>query len=664
MKIPDLVKNDSYLEPHLGTINLILSSIDAKEKEICTEGNLDDFANAHLYYGLHKHHDKWVYADKLPGADKVYLTGDFCNWEIKEEYRLYAASNGDFKREFPLDAFRHEQKYRIFLTRNGESAYRVPAFARKVDQDAESLIFNAQVWDPPKPYKMKYKSPKAKNYALVYEAHIGMSSEEGKVCTFNQFREEMLPRIAEAGYEIIQLMAIQEHPYYGSFGYHVANFYAVTSRFGTPDELKQLIDEAHRLKLTVIMDLVHSHAVKNEVEGIGKYDLTEYLYFHEGPRGLHPAWDSRCFNYAKPETLNFLLSNCKFWLLEYNFDGFRFDGVTSMLYKDHGLGVDFVSYNMYYSENTDIDAAVYMALANKLIKLVKPDAITIAEDTSGFPGVASTLEYGGLGFDYRLAMGIPDYWIKIIKELPDEDWHVGDMFYQLSNKRADEKVIGYAESHDQALVGDKTLMFRLADKDMYFSMDLEHINLVVERAVALHKMIRMLTLATSGNGYLNFMGNEFGHPEWIDFPRLGNEWSYHYARRQWSLAQNDRLAYYYLNLWDRDMIGLVKKEKMFADLHPFAIVQHTTDMVLAFKRNGLLFIFNFNPSQSFADYGIEVPKGKYKILLNSDNQKYLGHNRIDEEYIYETLYEPSTRKHYLKFYIVNRTVVVLKMVKP
>lgn len=663
MNIPDLVKNDPYLKPHLGTINLILSSVEAKEKEICGDKTLDDFANAHLYFGLHKHHDKWVYRDKLPAADKVYLVGDFNNWEINEDFRLYANSNGDFQRDFPLDTFHHLQKYRIFVMRNGETAYRVPAFARWVHQDPESLIFNAQVWDPPKPYKMKYKSPKPKPYALIYEAHIGMSSEEGKVATFNEFRELMLPRIAAAGYETIQLMAIQEHPYYGSFGYHVANFYAVTSRFGTPDELKQLIDEAHRLKLRVIMDIVHSHAVKNEVEGIGKYDLTEYLYFHEGPRGLHPAWDSRCFNYAKPETLNFLLSNCKYWLLEYNFDGFRFDGVTSMLYKDHGLGVDFVSYDMYFSENTDIDAAVYMALANKLIKTVRPDAITIAEDTSGFPGIASPLSYGGIGFDYRLAMGSPDYWIKIIKELPDEKWHVGDMFYQLSNKRADEKVIGYAESHDQALVGDKTIMFRLADKEMYYSMHLDYLNLAVERSVALHKMIRLLTLATAGNGYLNFMGNEFGHPEWIDFPREGNNWSYHYARRQWSLAQDPKLAYYYLNLWDQDMIALAKSNKIFDDLYPFAIVQHTDDMVLAFKRNGILFVFNFNPTQSFTDYGFDVPKGKYKVILNSDNGKYLGHNRIDEEMTYETIYEPVTKKHYLRLYVVNRTVIALKPIK-
>lgn len=662
-EMPNFVKNDKYLVPFRNKIIYNINKVSEIESILSGKGELKDFANAHLYYGMHKTKNGWIYRDKLPGVKEVYLTGDFNNWQILEDFKLEKKTNGDFEREFEFSQINHQDKYRLYIRRDDFSDFRVPAFAYRVVQDEATKIFNAQVWYPEKKFQPKYKSPKRKNHLLIYEAHIGMSSEEEKVSTFNEFREKILPRIVEAGYDTIQLMAIQEHPYYGSFGYHVSSFFAVSSRFGTPEDLKKLIDEAHKQGVRVIMDIVHSHAVKNIVEGISHYDGTDYLYFHSGERGNHPAWDSRCFNYGKSETLHFLLSNCKYWIEEYGFDGFRFDGVTSMLYKNHGLGCDFMSYEMYFNDNQDDDAVVHLTLANKLIKQVNPDAITIAEDMSGMPGLATPIEDGGIGFDFRLAMGIPDYWIKLIKEVKDEDWHVGDIFYNLTNKRVDEKVVSYAESHDQALVGDKTIIFRLADKDMYDCMDIDTLNLNVNRAVALHKMIRLVTLSTATNGYLNFMGNEFGHPEWIDFPREGNNWSYYYARRQWSLADNQRLAYYYLNQFDKDMLKIVKENNIFDEEYPYAIIRNDEDKILVFRRNKLYFVFNFNSEKSFTDYGFEAEEGTYKIILNSDSPKYLGHNRIDENIEYITIPDIKTKKSYLRIYAINRAVLVFKKVK-
>jgi len=662
--MPTFVKNDKYLVPFKNKIIYSLNKTDETEDVITNgSGDLMSFANAHLYYGMHRTKTGWIYRDRLPGAREVYLTGDFSNWQITEDFKLKKQNNGDFERNFDKDTIKHLDNFRLFIKWDDLSDFRIPAFARRVVQVENSNVFNAQIWEPQKKFKQKYKSPKKKNHLLIYEAHIGMSSEEQKVSTFNEFRETVLPRIVKGGYDTLQLMAIQEHPYYGSFGYHVSSFYAVSSRFGTPEDLKKLIDEAHKHGVRVIMDIVHSHAVKNVVEGISRYDGTDYLYFHGGHRGYHPAWDSRCFNYGKTETLHFLLSNCKYWIEEYGFDGFRFDGVTSMLYKNHGLETDFVGYEMYFNDNRDDEAVVYLALANKLIKQVNPEAITIAEDMSGMPGLATPYEDGGIGFDFRLAMGIPDYWIKLIKEFKDEDWHVGDIFYNLTNKRIDEKVISYAESHDQALVGDKTIIFRLADKDMYYNMDVDMLNLNVNRAVALHKMIRLLTLSTATNGYLNFMGNEFGHPEWIDFPREGNNWSYQYARRQWNLSDNKRLAYYYLNQFDIDMINLVKENNIFDEEYPYALIRNIEDRILVFRRNGLIFIFNFNSDKSFTDYGIEAEPGSYKLVLNSDSPKYLGHNRIDENVEYMTIPDFKTRKDYLRIYAINRAVQVFKKVK-
>jgi 1,4-alpha-glucan branching enzyme len=660
--MPLFVKNDKYLIPYRNKIIYSLNKSAEREKLLCGNKKLKDFANAHLYYGLHKKEKSWIYRDRLPGAREVYITGDFNNWQISEEYRLAKNSVGDFEREFSLEKIKHGDKYRLFISWDDLSDFRVPAFACRVVQDDVTKIFNAEVWTPENPYVKQHKSPKSQSHLLIYEAHIGMSSEDQKVTSFDEFRVNMLPRIKKSGYDTLQLMAIQEHPYYGSFGYHVSSFFAVSSRFGTPDDLKRLIDDAHKNGIRVIMDIVHSHAVKNVVEGLSHYDGTDYLYFHTGAKGIHPAWDSRCFNYSKDEVLHFLLSNCKYWIEEYGFDGFRFDGVTSMLYVNHGLNTDFTGYDMYFNENRDEDAVVYLTLANKLIKQINPDAITIAEEMSGMPGLATPYEEGGIGFDYRLAMGIPDYWIKLIKEYKDEDWKVGEIFYRLTDKRVDEKVVSYAESHDQALVGDQTLIFRLAGKDMYDFMDISKINLNVNRAIAFHKMIRLLTLSTAGNGYLNFMGNEFGHPEWIDFPREGNNWSYYYARRQWNLADNEHLAYFYLNLFDRDMIEMVKKNEIFDEVYPYAIVRNDSDMTLIFKRKGLVFVFNFNPEKSFTNYGFEIEEGTYKVVLNSDNAKYLGHNRIDENMEYKTIMDLKTKKHYLRIYAINRAVLVLKKV--
>jgi len=490
-----------------------------------------------------------------------------------------------------------------------------------------------------------------------------MSSEEEKVASFKEFTKNILPYIKKAGYNTVQLMAIQEHPYYGSFGYHVSNFFAVSSRFGTPDDLKNLVDTAHGLGLAVIMDIVHSHAVRNEQEGISRFDGTLYQYFHEGPRGNHIAWDSRCFDYGKPEVLHFLLSNCRYWLDEYHFDGFRFDGVTSMLYLDHGLGKTFTEYADYFGDNVDEDALVYLALANKVIHTLRPDAVTIAEDVSGMPGLAAPREEGGVGFDYRLAMGVPDYWIKLLKETPDEQWPLGHLYYELTNRRADEKTIGYAESHDQAIVGDKTLIFRLIDADMYTHMNIFESNLRVERGIALHKMIRLVTLATAGNGYLNFMGNEFGHPEWIDFPREGNNWSYKYARRQWQLRDDTNLRYRFLAEFDKARMHLAAEYGLLDAPGPYLIQENQVNMLLGFQRAGLVFLFCFHPNQSFTHYPVDLQPGEYHLILDSDAVEFGGHGRLQPGQVFFTQAEslPSGGvRHYATLYLPTRSALVLQ----
>ena len=662
--LPFIIQNDPYLAPFQDTIIKRSRLVSEKEKILCKGRKLADYATGHLYYGLHRESKTWIFREWAPNAEEVYLVGDFSNWQINNDYKLSKLGNGNWEINLSSEKLQHGQKYKLFIRWKGGEAYRLPSYGNRMIQNEDDKVFNAEIWAPAEPFQWQISEFKAENrFPLIYEAHVGMSSEEGKVNSFNEFTAKVLPRIKAEGYNTIQLMAIQEHPYYGSFGYHVSNLFAVSSRFGTPDDLKKLIDTAHSMGIAVIMDLVHSHSVKNEMEGLGLFDGTGYQYFHDGARRVHSAWDSLCFNYAKSEVLHFLLSNCAYWLNEYKFDGFRFDGVTSMLYLDHGLGKDFTNYKMYYDGSQDEDAIVYLSLANKLIHETRSSAISIAEEMSGMPGLATPLKEGGYGFDFRLAMGIPDYWIKIIKEVPDEGWDVSQMYNELVSRRADESTISYTESHDQALVGDKTIFFRLADKELYTSMSKDNQSVVVERAIALHKIIRLITLATAGSGYLNFMGNEFGHPEWIDFPRIGNDWSYHYARRQWSLADNEQLKYSWLLHFDHSMIHFAAEGNYFEERFPSLLHANVANQVLAFRRKEFVFVFNFNSSQSFTDYRIAADPGKYKILFSTDDVEFGGQSRIDKDFMYFTTAHgkiTTLENNSLSLYIPARTAFVMK----
>jgi len=666
----NLIKNDSWLEPYKDAIEGRYNYCLEKEMLLTQNGkvSLSDFASGYLYFGLHKTKDGWIFREWAPNATCIYLIGTFNHWEETDKYRLKRLENGVWEIILPEDALHHKDLYKLMIHWENGSGERIPAWTQRVIQDEKTYIFSAQVWNPEESYQFKKKNFKPNTSPLlIYECHIGMATEGEKVGTYKEFRENVLPRIAVDGYNAIQIMAIQEHPYYGSFGYHVSSFFAASSRFGTPEDLKELIDTAHEMGIAVIMDIVHSHAVKNEKEGLGRFDGSYFQYFHADPdRRNHKAWDSLCFDYGKNEVLHFLLSNCKFWQEVYKFDGFRFDGVTSMLYYSHGLGESFSSYGDYYNGHQDGDAIVYLTLANKLIHEVNKHAITIAEEVSGMPGLAAKMEDGGYGFDYRMAMNIPDYWIKTLKEKKDQDWSTTGIWWETTNRRADEKTISYAESHDQALVGDKTLIFWLIDAAMYWHMHKDDKNITVDRGMALHKMIRLITASTINGGYLNFMGNEFGHPEWVDFPRQGNGWSYKYARRQWSLVDNPDLKYQYLGNFDKEMLRFIGGIKNFQTTPITKIWDNSGDQVLAFQRKDLIFVFNFNPTKSFTGYGILTPKpGEYKVILNTDNPAFGGFGSIDESQNHFTQPDPlykKEKKEWLKLYLPARTGIVLQKI--
>ena len=621
---------DPHLVPYEPDIDLRMKNY-AKLKNalLGDSGSFSSFANGHLYFGFQKsiEHNGWYYREWAPNADEISLIGDFNGWN-RESHKLNKISrNGVWEIFIPgVGSLPHGSKIKIQIKAKGKTFDRIPLYCKRVVQNPQTYEFCGQVWDGD--YKWRNKSFNAKKIKtpLIYESHVGMCSEEEKVAQFRDYINIVLPRVKKLGYNTIQLMAVTEHPFYGSFGYQVSNFFAVSSRFGTPEELKELIDAAHDMGIAVLLDLVHSHAAPNVSEGLAEFDGTSYQFCHSGKRGTHPTWGTKLFNYGKHEVIHFLLSNLKFWLEEYKFDGFRFDGVTSMLYNDHGLGESFDSYKKYFSHNTDTESVTYLQFASELCREVRPDCILISEDMSGMLGMCVPVEWGGMGFDYRLGMGTPDFWIKTLKTKQDEDWHMGHMFWELNQRRPKEKVIGYCESHDQALVGDKTIMFWLADKEMYWHMNKDSKSLVIDRAVALHKMIRLVTCMCAGEGYLNFMGNEFGHPEWIDFPRPENGSSYYYARRLWRLADDGFLRYEYLKNFDEAMIKLAGENNILK--YPSkSLYTDEKKKILAFTKNNLLFLFNFHTSDNYDFAKFNFMKnypGNYTKILDTAWEKFGG----------------------------------------
>ena len=653
-----ILELNPQLLPFSGDIDLRMSLYQSTKDRLLAQGStLNDFANAHEYFGIHHVKGGWVYREWAPSAHQLYLTGDFNNWN-QTEYPMKRLDNGIWELFLEGEnALWEGCKVKTVVDANLQRTEHIPLYARRVVQDKETVTWCAEIVDDWKVFQWTDEEFKPADSLYIYEAHVGMAQEEGKVGTYREFAKYILPRVKKAGYNAIQLMAIMEHPYYGSFGYQVSNFFAASSWFGKPEDLKYLVNKAHKMGIQVLLDVVHSHAVKNTAEGINMFDGTTWQFFHDGPKGEHPAWGTKCFNYGKDEVLHFLLSNLKFWMTEYHFDGFRFDGVTSMLYHDHGLGSNFDDNSKYFSLNTHTEAITYLQLANELIRQVNPKAITIAEDMSGMPGMCLPIEDGGIGFDYRLGMGLPDMWIRTIKERSDENWEIGKMWGDMCLRRPGENTIAYVESHDQALVGDKTIIFRLADANMYTDMEKPCHNPVIDRAIALHKMIRLFTLAGGGEAYLNFMGNEFGHPEWIDFPREGNGWSFHYCRRQWSLV-NDYLKYQWLAEFDRDMIKLTKNNAIFKQHMADLMLLKEPEKVIAFYRKGLLFAFNFNPSESYTNVLIPVPaNADYTLKLSSDDEQYGGQNLVEHmKYPVKKFGE----QYFIELYLPARTAVVLK----
>jgi len=592
-------------------------------------GSLAAYAGLHRELGMHKVERDgrlyWRCREWAPAAHSVYLATDRVNFERSYPYRFARTDDPMLWELFvPAEELPHGTYYELHMasSRTGRHVTRVPAFAVWVEQNRDNENqWCARVWDPPEAFAFRRPRPQRPSFPRIYEAHVGIAqSALGKkpkqFGTYRHFAEKVLPRIKKGGYTTVQLMGIPEHPLYKSFGYQVSGYFAPSSRFGTPDDFKYLVDEAHRLELGVILDITHSHACPNTEQGLARYDTSRYFF-----RDLKTQWDTVSFDYSQERTRRFLLSNCRYWLEEFNIDGFRFDAVGNMIYLDHGLDDDFSHvgrcfYGKDGQNRLDENGVLYLSLANTLVHELAPHAITLAEEFSGAPGMSCSPDNAGLGFDYRFAMGLPDFWAKFI----EEGRTMGQMWHELTNRRHYDKTISYTECHDQCINGDDAFIWRMIKDDMYTHMSVFSDSWKCSRGVALHKLMRFITLGSAGQGWLNFMGNEFGHPEWID--------AEDYAHRQWHLAETTHLKYSKLDAFDRNLLRLVREYPEQFQRGPRFRYIHEEERILAFERGTLLFVFNFHELQAQKHLDLMVTPGKYTEIFSSDELAYAGHGNL------------------------------------
>ena len=633
-------------------------------------GSLAHYADLHRRWGVHRQEDGgWLLHEYMPQAEKLWLTTDKINFQRWAHHAFQPVGDGWWRLDLPPEALEHGtyMELRVMAPGVEGAVRRVPACAQWVEQDKLTPTqWCARLWNPPQPYEWQHARPEAPlPFPRIYEAHVGMAipalehrhgqwlpRHPKSVGSFRLFAEEVLPRIARAGYTAVQLMGVPEHPLYKSFGYQVSSYFAPTSRCGTPDDFRLLVDTAHGLGLRVILDIPHSHSCPNTEQGMARYDGSPYLFAAKDNQ-----WGTASFDYGQKMTRRLLLSNCHYWMEEYRVDGFRFDAVGNMIYVDHGFGDDFSHVGRcFHTENGeprgDEDGILYLALANTLIHELSAPALSIAEEFSGMPGMTSPPEHGGLGFDYRFAMGVPDYWAKFIKG-QEEGLELGQLWHEMTNHRPYERTINYVECHDQSINGKDAMIWRLMGDEMYTGMALPQQSWNISRGLALYKLMRLITLSTAHCGYLSFMGAEFGHPEWLDDEE--------HAHRQWHLADAPDLKYHQLAAFDRHTLHLLA-ERHLADMahSPLLRLLHEEHRLLVFERGTLLLAFNFHELHSQTALDVWVTPGKYVEADSSDAPAYGGHGNAHNPGL-EHFSDPDSGVHEqrITLYVPPLTALVL-----
>ena len=638
--------DSNYIAP------IIKAQVDAQN--VLDSKRVDGFW--HQRIGTFIGHDLIVIREYAPNAHFVSVIGDFNHWDRGRD-PLKRISNTEW--EITLDRARvmPGSRYKLHIAGHNGGRDRIPStcpYARQSSDGDFAAIFEFNVLSPPT------RLQKQPEHLKVYELHIGLAASGPRIGTYLEVAHDVIHRVKYAGYTAVQLMAVHEHPYYGSFGYHVSNPYGICSRFGTRQDFKYLVDNCHEVGLLVIIDLVHAHAVKNLSEGLGEFDGQDGYLFKTGQNALHPAWDSLVYDYENQATVSYLLSNARYWIEEYGIDGFRVDGVTSILYNDHGIGHTGFTDNDYLGSNLNQSGLLYLVLLCKLAHELRPDFILIAEDVSGLPGLARPALLGGVGFDYRLQMGLPDFFESVAKDVMDDGISPSRIWHALVSRRFDERHIGYVESHDQAIVGGQSLIFRLLGPKMYTDMHAETQSHDVHLAVAVVNVAKSIVFFLGGEAWMSFIGNEFGHPDWVEFPTPDNDDCFEYAYRKWYLATDSALMYEKMAAFDRDLMHQRKIAVTWDESYMTAPLLDDNRKLSVFHRDRVVLVCNTTTDVSYEDVWVPVPEqGNYRVILSTEEHRYGGYGRVNENMQYATIAVDGNA--YIRLYVPSMSAIFMTL---
>lgn len=567
---------------------------------------------AHL---VQKGKKKGVYfAVWAPHAKSVSVVGDFNDWDMEANPMERGEPLGIYTCFVP--GVKENELYKYCIeTCSGEYIFKADPYANYAElrpgtaskvTDLSRLKWTDQTWMENRKKWDHKKAPMS-----VYEAHIGSwkrhpGREDEGFYSYREFAKEAAAYLKDMGYTHIELIGIAEHPFDGSWGYQVTGYYAPTSRYGTPEDFAWMINHFHKNKIGVILDWVPAHFPR-DAHGLADFDGTATYEYADPRQGEHPDWGTKIFDYGKNEVQNFLISNALFWIEKFHVDGLRVDAVASMLYLDYGKQDGQWIANKY-GENKNLEAIDFFKHLNSVVLGRNPGALMIAEESTAWPMVTGDVEHDGLGFSLKWNMG----WMHDFTE-----YMKLDPYFRKDNHNLMTFAMSYAYSENYILV-------------------LSHDEVVHLKCSMINKMpgLGFDKYANLKAGYafmmghagkkLLFMGQEFAQLR---------EWSEERELDWYLLAEKEHLA---IQNWVRDLLHLYKQNKALYEMDQdwrgfewinaddgyrsiFSFVRHSED-----GKKNLLFVCNFTPME-WADYRVGVPKRKqYKLVLNSDDEKYGG----------------------------------------